>query len=55
MDTGFPIAHHVDRNAQIATALREIDADLPMAEALEAQNTILERAQEQYDLLSKPD
>ena len=52
MDTGFHIAHRVDRNTQIATALREIEADIPMAEALEEQNMILERAQEQFDLES---
>jgi hypothetical protein len=46
MDTDFPISHDVDRIAQVATALRELDADLPMAEALEEQVTVLERAQE---------
>jgi hypothetical protein len=34
----------VARNAQIATALRELDLDLPLADALEAQAKTLERA-----------
>ena len=48
MEADFAIAQDIDRIAQLAAALRELDADLPMAEALEAQIAVLEEAQERY-------
>jgi hypothetical protein len=46
MEADFP--NDIDRIAQLAAALRELDADLPLAEALEAQVAVLEEAQGQY-------
>jgi hypothetical protein len=43
MNAGFPLGQDIDRIAQLAAALRELDADLPLAEALEAQVSILKR------------
>jgi hypothetical protein len=48
MDTDFALGEDIDRIAKVAAALRELDADLPLAEALEAQVAILEEAQERY-------
>ena len=48
MNADFPLGQDIDRIAQVAAALRELNADLPMAEALEAQVAILEEAQERY-------
>ena len=44
MDADFLLLHGVNRIAQLAADLRELEADLPMAEALEIQVAMLERA-----------
>ena len=54
MDADFLIRHDIDRIAQLATALRELGADIPMADALEAQVTVLEEARGQYGPASQP-
>jgi hypothetical protein len=46
MDADFFNSHDLDRIARIAAALRELDADLPMAAALDEQVTVLDRAKE---------
>jgi hypothetical protein len=48
MTIDFPIGEQIYRIAEIAAALRELDSDLPMAEALEAQVTMLEGSLGRY-------
>ena len=48
MFTDHPIGEDIDRIAEVAAALRELDVDLPMAEALEAQVAFLQEAQDRY-------
>jgi hypothetical protein len=48
MDTDFPITLEINRIAQVAAGLREFETDLPLAEALETQVSVLDEAQERY-------